>query len=56
MDRVRQALALLAPGAPESDTLRGCREILEGVHDDVPEQAFYFTAGIADVLSGAAQP
>jgi F-type H+-transporting ATPase subunit beta len=36
-----------------SDALRGCREILDGVHDDVREEAFYFTGGIADVLSGA---
>src|SRR5262249_30745007 len=81
--RVREALALLAPGAPEadpvavararklqrffaqpfycaepytrrpgvavsvSDALRGCREILDGAHDAVPEQAFYFTGDIA---------
>jgi RNA polymerase sigma factor (sigma-70 family) len=38
-----------------SDALRGCREILDGVHDDVPERAFYFTGGIADVLAAAAQ-
>ncbi len=38
-----------------SDALRGCREILDGIHDDVPEQAFYFTGGIADVLSAAGQ-
>jgi F0F1-type ATP synthase beta subunit len=36
-----------------SDALRGCREILDGVHDDVREEAFYFTGGIADVLSDA---
>lgn len=38
-----------------TDALRGCREILGGVHDEVPEQAFYFTGGIADVLSAAAR-
>jgi RNA polymerase sigma factor (sigma-70 family) len=38
-----------------SDALRGCREILDGVHDDVPEQAFYFTGSIAQVLSHAAR-
>ena len=39
-----------------TDALRGCREILDGVHDSVPEQAFYFTGGIADVLAAAARP
>jgi RNA polymerase sigma factor (sigma-70 family) len=45
------------PGVTVSltDTLRGCREILDGVHDSVPEQAFSFTGGIVDVLSAAAQ-
>jgi F-type H+-transporting ATPase subunit beta len=88
-ERVRQALALLVPGAPEgdalavsrarklqrffaqpffcaepytgrpgvtvsvSDSLRGCREILDGVHDAVPEDVFYFTGGIAEVLARA---
>jgi len=33
-----------------SDALRGCREILDGNHDDVPEDAFYFTGGIEEVL------
>ena len=33
-----------------TDAVRGCREILDGVHDDVPEQAFYFTGSMADVL------
>ena len=43
------------PGVTVSvtDALQGCREILDGVHDDLPEQAFYFTGGIADVLSVA---
>ena len=36
-----------------ADALQGCREILDGVHDNVPEQAFYFTGTIADVLSAA---
>jgi RNA polymerase sigma factor (sigma-70 family) len=43
------------PGVTVSvaDALRGCREILDGAHDDVPEQAFAFTGGIADVLAAA---
>jgi RNA polymerase sigma factor (sigma-70 family) len=44
------------PGVTVSvtDALRGCREILDGLRDDVPEQAFYFTGSIADVLAAAA--
>ena len=51
------SLTLYTPGVTVSvtDALRGCRAILDGVHDDVPEQAFYFTGGIADVLSAAAR-
>ena len=43
------------PGVTVSlaDALRGCREILDGIHDDVPEQAFYFTGTIADVRRAA---
>jgi RNA polymerase sigma factor (sigma-70 family) len=46
------------PGVTVSvaDALRGCREILDGVHDEVPEPAFYFTGGIADVLAQAERP
>lgn len=32
------------------DTLKGCREILEGEHDDVAEEAFYMTGTIEQVL------
>ncbi|MCB0363084.1 MAG: F0F1 ATP synthase subunit beta, partial [Bdellovibrionales bacterium] len=35
------------------DTVRGFREILDGVHDDVPEQAFYMVGTIEDVLEKA---
>jgi hypothetical protein len=33
-----------------------CREILDGVHDEVPTQAFYFTGGLDAVLARAAVP
>jgi len=36
-----------------SDTIRGFKEILDGKHDDVPEQAFYMTGTIEDVLRKA---
>src|SRR5262249_33170906 len=43
----------IAVGRAES--LRVCREILDGVHDDVPEEAFYFTGGIDEVRARAAR-
>ncbi len=36
-----------------AESLRVCREILDGVYDDVPEDAFYFTGGLDEVLSRA---
>jgi F-type H+-transporting ATPase subunit beta len=38
---------------PLNETLRGFREILQGRHDDVPEQAFYMVGTIDQVLSSA---
>jgi F-type H+-transporting ATPase subunit beta len=38
------------------DTLRGFEEILEGLHDDRPEQHFYMTGTIDDVVAKAHQP
>jgi len=32
------------------DTIRGFREIVEGKHDEIPEQAFYMQGAIDDVL------
>jgi RNA polymerase sigma factor (sigma-70 family) len=37
-----------------AESLRVCRDILDGVHDAVPAGAFYFTGGLADVLTRAA--
>ncbi len=36
------------------ETVRGFKEILEGKHDDLPEQAFYMVGGIDDVIKAAA--
>jgi F-type H+-transporting ATPase subunit beta len=36
-----------------ADTVRGFKEIIEGKHDDVPEQAFYMKGGIEEVLEAA---
>ena len=35
------------------DTVRGFKEIIEGKHDDIPEQAFYMKGGIEEVLQEA---
>ncbi|MEO8724919.1 MAG: F0F1 ATP synthase subunit beta [Acidobacteriaceae bacterium] len=36
-----------------ADTVRGFKEIIEGKHDDIPEQAFYMKGGIDEVLQAA---
>jgi RNA polymerase sigma factor (sigma-70 family) len=36
-----------------AEALRTCREILDGVHDRLPEQAFYFTGGIDAIRAKA---
>jgi F-type H+-transporting ATPase subunit beta len=36
-----------------ADTIRGFKEIIEGVHDDIPEQAFYMAGSIDDVVERA---
>jgi len=35
------------------DTVRGFKEIVEGKHDDIPEQAFYMVGTIEEALSAA---
>lgn len=32
-----------------ADTVRGFKEIIDGVHDDVPEQRFYMIGGIEEI-------
>ncbi|MBI5187402.1 MAG: F0F1 ATP synthase subunit beta [Nitrospinae bacterium] len=36
-----------------SETIRGFKEIMEGKHDDLPEQAFYMVGGIDEVIEKA---
>ena len=36
-----------------ADTIRGFKEVVEGKHDDIPEQAFYMVGTIDDVLERA---
>ena len=40
---------------PVRETTRGFKEILEGKHDNVPEQAFYMTGTIDEALEKAAE-
>jgi F-type H+-transporting ATPase subunit beta len=35
------------------DSIKGFREICEGKHDDIPEQAFYMQGTIEEVLEKA---
>jgi len=35
------------------DTIKGFKEIIEGKHDDVPEQAFFMAGGIEEVVEAA---
>jgi F-type H+-transporting ATPase subunit beta len=38
---------------PLEETIRGFREIVDGKHDDIPEQAFYLKGGIEEVVEAA---
>ena len=38
---------------PLAETIRGFREIVEGKHDDLPEQAFYMVGTIDDAIEKA---
>jgi F-type H+/Na+-transporting ATPase subunit beta len=38
---------------PLAETIRGFREVVEGKHDDLPEQAFYMVGTIDDVIEKA---
>jgi len=38
---------------PLRETVRGFREILDGKHDDLPEQAFYMVGTIEDAVEKA---
>ncbi len=38
---------------PLAETIRGFREVCEGKHDDLPEQAFYMVGTIEDVIEKA---
>jgi F-type H+/Na+-transporting ATPase subunit beta len=38
---------------PIAETVRGFKEIVDGKHDEVPEQAFYLAGTIDEVLERA---
>ncbi len=37
------------------DSIRGFREIVEGKHDEIPEQAFYMVGTIEEAVERAAK-
>jgi F-type H+/Na+-transporting ATPase subunit beta len=39
---------------PLSETIRGFKEIVEGQHDDLPEQAFFLVGSIDEAIEKAA--
>ncbi|MBN1573548.1 MAG: F0F1 ATP synthase subunit beta [Deltaproteobacteria bacterium] len=38
---------------PLEETIRGFKEVVDGKHDDIPEQAFYMVGGIEEVIERA---
>jgi len=40
---------------PIAETIRGFKEIVDGKHDDMPEQAFYMMGGIEEAIARAEQ-
>jgi F-type H+-transporting ATPase subunit beta len=38
---------------PIADTVRGFKEIVEGKHDHLPEQAFFMVGGIEEAVANA---
>lgn len=38
---------------PVKETIRGFKEILEGKHDDIPEQAFLYVGTIEEAVAKA---
>ena len=47
--------SLKGVSVPLTETMEGCRAILEGAYDDVPEAAFYMIGGLGDVRKKAAK-
>ena len=40
---------------PLAETIRGFKEIVEGRHDDLPEEAFFLVGGIDEAVEKAAE-
>jgi F-type H+-transporting ATPase subunit beta len=38
---------------PIAETIRGCRDIIDGVYDTLPEDAFYMANSIHEVIERA---
>jgi F-type H+-transporting ATPase subunit beta len=50
-----QFTGLAGKYVPVSETIRGFKEIVEGKHDDLPEQAFYMVGTIEEAVEKAAK-
>ncbi len=48
-----QFTGLTGKYVPIAETVRGFKEVIEGKHDDLPEQAFYLVGGIEEVVAKA---
>lgn len=46
-------VGIMGASVPLAETVRGCREILEGQHDEVPEDAFLYAGAIDTVGTGS---
>ena len=42
----------MPPRVPVKDTVKGFKEILDGKHDEVPEQNFYMKGAIEEIKEG----
>jgi F-type H+-transporting ATPase subunit beta len=38
---------------PIAETIQGFKDVVEGKHDDLPEQAFYMVGGIGEAVAKA---
>ena len=48
-----QFLGIKGKYVPIKDTIKGFKEILDGLHDDIPESAFLFVGTIEEAVEKA---
>ena len=52
---IRQFTGTKGKYVPLKETIRAFKEVVEGKHDNLPEQAFYMVGGIEEVVEKAKQ-